>query len=85
MGADVLLKVTDQLLSMLDILDDEENAHREGEESNKTDADLEAKALVKLRLSHRPVTRSQVGPVQAGATFCSWPNPVVEVRSGKRI
>jgi hypothetical protein len=70
-GADVLLKVTDQLVSMLDILDYEENAHREGEESNKTDADFKAKALVKLCLSHRPFICIQVPPIQAGAKFCS--------------
>ncbi len=54
----VFLKVVDQFFSMLDILDDEEDAHREGEESNKADADLKTEAFVKLCLAHRHFIRS---------------------------
>jgi hypothetical protein len=37
---------------VLNIFNDEEDAHGEGEQSDQADADLEAQALIELRLSH---------------------------------
>jgi hypothetical protein len=59
---------------MLDILENEEDAHRKGEESDKADADFETKALVKLCLVHRPFIRSEAPPMEGGAKSCSSPN-----------
>jgi hypothetical protein len=63
---------------MLDILDDEEDAHRKGEKSDKADADFETKALVEFCLVHRPFIRSEAPPIEGGAKPCSWPNLVEE-------
>jgi hypothetical protein len=52
MGADVLLKVGDHLLSMVKILDDKKDGHGEGEKTDQSKDDLKAKALMKLNLSH---------------------------------
>ncbi len=70
MGTDIVLEVTNQLLAMLNVLDDEENAHREREQSNEANADFKSKALVKFRRSHvRPDSALQ--PCQlTGAQAC---------------
>jgi hypothetical protein len=63
---------------MLDILKDEEDAHRKGEQSNKTDTDFKTKAFVKLCLAHRPFIHTQAPPIEGGATSCSSSNLVEE-------
>jgi hypothetical protein len=71
MGTDILLKVTDQLFPVLNILDDEQDAHRKGEQYDQTEADLKTKAFIKLGLFHRPFIRTQDLPVEAGTRVCS--------------
>ena len=61
MGADVFLQIGDHLSSMVKVLDDEEDGHGEGEQTDESENDLKAEAFIKLHLSHRrsPLTRTE--------------------------
>jgi hypothetical protein len=50
MGADVLLEIADHLFSMIEVLDDEEDGHGEGEEGHQACDDLKTERLVELDL-----------------------------------
>jgi hypothetical protein len=52
MGTDVFLEVVDHLFSMVKVLDDEEDGHGEGEQTDQSENDLKAEAFIKLHLSH---------------------------------
>lgn len=53
MGTDVLLKVVNHLLPVLKVLDGKKDRHRDGEETDQSEDDLEAKAFIKFDPSHR--------------------------------
>jgi hypothetical protein len=52
MGADVFLEIGDHLFSMVKVLDDEEDGHGEGEQTDQSENDLKTEAFVKLHLFH---------------------------------
>lgn len=52
MGADILLEVMDHLLSMVKVLDGEEDGHGECEQCNQSYDDLKTEAFIKFYLFH---------------------------------
>jgi hypothetical protein len=68
MGADVFLEVVDHLFSMVKVLDDEEDGHGEGEQTNQSENDLKAEAFIKLNLSHRNSCLSRLKRGKSGET-----------------
>jgi hypothetical protein len=53
MRADILLKVVDHIVSMLDVLDGEENGHGKREQGDQSNDDFETEAFKKFNLFHR--------------------------------
>jgi len=68
MGADVFLEIGDHLFSMVEVLDDEEDGHGEGEQTNQSENDLKAEAFIKLNLSHRISCLSRLKKGKSGET-----------------